>query len=148
MLSSVRDGAAAAEPKGSVECAGERLPRITRLLALAVRLEGLLGEGTIGSGAELARLGGVSRARITQILNLRHLAPAIQEEILLTTPGSQVTKVTERAVRRLTGVLDWRQQRMLFEQLVGNPGAGFPAWNRFAAVSKPSRLCAVYGIPC
>jgi hypothetical protein len=39
----------------------------------------------------------------------------------LMTPGSRVTKVTERAVRRLTGVLDWRQQRMLFEQLVGDP---------------------------
>jgi hypothetical protein len=75
--------------------AAERLPRITRLLALAVRFEGLLREGTIGGGAELARLGGVSRARITQILNLRHLAPAIQEEILLTTPGSRVTKLTE-----------------------------------------------------
>jgi DNA invertase Pin-like site-specific DNA recombinase len=129
---SVEPAQAAAEPKGPVECAGERLPRITRLLALAVRLEGVLGEGTIGSGAELARLGGVSRARITQILNLRHLAPAIQEEILVMTPGSQVAKVTERAVRRLTGVLDWRQQTMLFEQLVRNPA---PIFSRAERVS-------------
>jgi hypothetical protein len=57
---SAKQARAAAEPKGPVVCAGERLPRITRLPVLAVRLEGLLHEGTIGSGAELARLGGVT----------------------------------------------------------------------------------------
>ena len=44
-----------------------------RLLALAVRFEGLLQEGTVRDYADLARLGGVSRARITQIMSLRHL---------------------------------------------------------------------------
>jgi hypothetical protein len=62
-------------PKVPVAYAAGRLPRITRLLALAVRLEGLLREGTIASYAQLALLGGVSRARITQILNLRNLGP-------------------------------------------------------------------------
>src|SRR6476646_10111009 len=33
--------------------------------------------------AESARLGGISRARITQTLNLRNLAPAIQERLFL-----------------------------------------------------------------
>ena len=58
---------------------GERLTRITRLMALAVRFEGLLQEGTVKDYADLARLGGVTRARITQIMNLRNLAPPIQE---------------------------------------------------------------------
>jgi hypothetical protein len=49
---------------------------------LAVRFEGLLREGTVRDYAELARLGGVSRARITQIMSLRNLAPVIQERIL------------------------------------------------------------------
>jgi hypothetical protein len=52
------------------------------LLALAVRFEGLLREGTVWDYAELARLGGVSRARMTQIMSLRNLAPVIQERIL------------------------------------------------------------------
>jgi hypothetical protein len=45
-----------------VSRAGSRLPRITRLLALAVRFEGLLRDGTVRDYAELARLGGASRA--------------------------------------------------------------------------------------
>ena len=58
------------------------LPRITRLLALAVRFEGLLQDGTVRDYAELAHLGGVSRARITQIMSLPDLAPVIKERIL------------------------------------------------------------------
>ena len=95
----------------------ERLPRITRLLALAFRLEDLLRGRTIGNSAELARLGGVSRARITQILNLRNLAPAIQEEILSVTPGGRVENLTEGSLRRLTAILDWRRQAH-FEQML------------------------------
>ena len=85
----------AEEGKAAVECGRERLPRITRLMALAVRLEDVLRGGTIGNSAQLARLGGVSRARITQILNLRNLAPAIQEAILLAEPGTAVKNLTE-----------------------------------------------------
>ena len=55
-----------------------RVPRISRLMALAVRLEGLVRAGRVKDYAELARLGGVSRARVTQVLNLRNLAPSIQ----------------------------------------------------------------------
>ena len=96
----------------------KRLPRITRLLALAFRLEDLLRGRTIGNSAELARLGGVSRARITQILNLRNLAPAIQEEILSVTPGGRVENLTEGSLRRLTAILDWRRQAAIFEQML------------------------------
>jgi hypothetical protein len=95
-----------------------RLPRITRLLALAVRLEGLLQNGTAKDYAELARLGGVSRSWITQIMNLRRLAPALQERILwLPASTSAAGVVTERVVRRLTQCLDWREQIKMFERL-------------------------------
>ena len=52
-----------------------RVPRLARLMALAIRFEGLLRSGAITDQAHLARLGKVSRARISQILNLLHLAP-------------------------------------------------------------------------
>jgi hypothetical protein len=105
------------EEASAVPLAG-RLPRITRLLALAVRLEDLLRQGTAQDYAELARLGGVSRSRITQIMNLRRLAPAIQERILGFPASSSVAGVvTERTVRRLTQCLDWREQVKIFEQL-------------------------------
>jgi hypothetical protein len=67
-----------------------RIPRIARLLALAHKLEDLVRQGIIADYATLARLGQVSRARVTQIMNLLHLAPAIQEALLFlprTGPG-------------------------------------------------------------
>src|SRR5215211_7835889 len=59
-----------------------RIPRVTRLLALAHRFDGLIREGVVGDYAELARLGHVSRARISQIMNLLLLAPDVQEAVL------------------------------------------------------------------
>ena len=64
------------------EVADSRIPRLARLLALAIRLEGLIREEATRDYAELARLGRVTRARMTQIMNLLHLAPDIQEAIL------------------------------------------------------------------
>ena len=61
------------------------VPRLARLLALAIRFEGLVREGEVRDYADLARLGQVTRARITQIMNLLNLAPDIQEDILLLT---------------------------------------------------------------
>ncbi len=54
------------------------MPRISRLTALAIRFEGLVRRGDLRDYADLARLGCVTRARITQIMNLLHLAPDIQ----------------------------------------------------------------------
>ena len=59
-----------------------RVPRIARLLALALRFDGLVQAGTVKNYADLASMGHVTRARISQIMNLRLLAPDIQEEIL------------------------------------------------------------------
>ena len=59
-----------------------RVPRVTKLMALAIRLDGLIRDGVVTDQAELARLGRVSRARLTQIMNLLWLAPDIQEAIL------------------------------------------------------------------
>jgi Recombinase zinc beta ribbon domain len=95
-----------------------RLPRITRLLALAVRFEGLLQEGTVRDYADLAQLGGVSRARITQIMSLRKLAPVIQERILtlpaVTSPGEAVN---ERLLRRMAQQWDWREQLRMWGKI-------------------------------
>jgi hypothetical protein len=95
-----------------------RLPRITRLLALAVRFEGLLQDGTVRDYAELARLGGVSRARITQIMSLRSLAPEIQERILaLPAVTSSAEAVNERLLRAMAQRWDWREQLRMWEEL-------------------------------
>jgi hypothetical protein len=74
------DGIAPAEKPGP------EIPRIARLMALAIRFDGLLRQETVRDYAELARLGKVTRARMTQIMKLLDLAPDIQEQILFLTP--------------------------------------------------------------
>ena len=59
-----------------------KVPRSARLLALAHKFQGMLDRGEVKSMADLARLGRVSRARITQIMDLLMLAPDIQGELL------------------------------------------------------------------
>ncbi len=59
-----------------------RIPRVARLMALAIRIEGLVRTGQVRDYAEVARLGHVTRARVSQIVSLVNLAPVIQEAIL------------------------------------------------------------------
>ena len=59
-----------------------RLPRITRYMALAIYYEDLIRQGHVHDYAEIAALGHVTRARVTQIMNLRLLAPDLQERLL------------------------------------------------------------------
>ncbi len=89
-----------------------RIPRISRLMALAHHLERLVVTGVVKDYAELARLGQVSRARITQIMNLLLLAPEIQEEILFlpkTTKGHDPIKL--RHLQAVALERDWGRQR-------------------------------------
>ncbi len=51
-------------------------------MALAIRLDQLIRDGVVADQAELARLGHLTRARLTQIMNLLCLAPDLQEQIL------------------------------------------------------------------
>ena len=78
-----RKGQRIITPKRPTEPLTEgRQPRVSRLMALAHHLEQLVTSGQVKDYAELARLGRVTRARISQIMNLLLLAPDIQEEIL------------------------------------------------------------------
>lgn len=97
-----------------------RVPRVSRLMALAIRLERLITEGQVADQAELARAGRVTRARVTQIMNLLGLAPDIQEAIL-TMPrvGRGRDPVSERDLRPIAAELDWSVQRRMWAELVG-----------------------------
>jgi hypothetical protein len=90
------------------------IPRIARLLALAIRLEGLLREETIRDYAELARLGRVTRARMTQIMKLLDLAPDIQEQILFL---PLIQGLNERNLRPIASRIDWDEQRRMFRRI-------------------------------
>ena len=94
------------------------IPRVTRLLALAYRMERLVRDGQVTSYADLARIGGVSRARVTQVLGLLLLAPDIQERILdLPRTVAGRDPVSERQLRSIVAEVDWDMQRRLWDTL-------------------------------
>jgi hypothetical protein len=87
-------------------------PRVSRLMALAIRFDQRIRDGVVRDQAELARLGRVSRARLTQIMNLTGLAPDIQEAILFqSAEGQRRNLLTERHLRRIVAELSWKKQR-------------------------------------
>ena len=95
-----------------------RVPRVSRLMALAIRFEQLLSIGAADDYAELARLSHVTRARLTQIMNLRLLAPEMQEAILfLPTITSGRDRILLRHLQRIALTPDWRMQRQLWKRL-------------------------------
>ena len=88
-------------------------------MALAIRFDQLLRDGVVADYAELARLTHVSRARITQIMNLLNLAPDIQEAILfLPRVESGRDPIREHAVRPIAATSDWRKQRRMWKHAV------------------------------
>ena len=94
------------------------VPRLARLMALAIRFDGLLRGGAITDQAEMARLGRVSRARISQILNLLHLAPDIQEQLLfLPVPNQGRERLHLADLQPLCRHWDWCRQRWLWQAL-------------------------------
>jgi hypothetical protein len=94
-----------------------RVPRVARLMALAIRFEQLLREGVVADYAALARLGHVSRARVTQIMNLLCLAPDLQEALLFL-PRTERGRdpIILRDLQPIATALAWREQRWLWAQ--------------------------------
>jgi hypothetical protein len=95
-----------------------RVPRVARWMALVIRFEQLLNQGQVASHAELARLGHVTRARVTQIMNLLNLAPDIQEAILFL-PRTERGRdpVILRDLQPIAARVEWRSQRQMWQSL-------------------------------
>jgi hypothetical protein len=96
-----------------------RVPRVARLMALALRMEELVRTGQVGSYSALASLGHVTRARISQIVSLLYLAPDIQEALLFLPPTPRGRNPIILAdLMPLAACTDWRKQRRLWRQLL------------------------------
>lgn len=92
-----------------------RIPRVAKLMALAIRFDDLLRTGQVHDMSELARLAHVTQPRMTQIMNLLHLAPDIQEEILhLPSVVEGRDLVTERCMRQVVTEMSWKKQRTIW----------------------------------
>ena len=81
-------------------------------MALAIHFEDLIRQGVVTDYADLARLGHVTRARVTQIMNLRLLAPEIQEELLfLPRAIAGDSQYQLRDFQMIATDYDWQNQR-------------------------------------
>lgn len=95
-----------------------RVPRLARLMALALHFDGLVRAGEVKDHAELARLGRVTRARMCQVMALLNLAPDLQEALLfLPSVYKGRDPVTERDVRPIALLVEWAEQRRRWKKL-------------------------------
>ena len=110
-----------AGPAPVLDSPQDRVPRVSRLMALAIEFERLVATGVVRDQTALAELGHVTRARVTQIMNLLHLAPDIQEAILYlprVTEGDD--PLAERNLRPVAAEMQWHKQRALWKNLWPN----------------------------
>jgi hypothetical protein len=88
-------------------------------MALAIRFDGLIRDGIAADQSELARLGHVTRARLTQVMNLLYLAPDVQEAILFLPAGERGREaITEKQLRLLTATASWPEQRGIWRAIL------------------------------
>ena len=84
-------------------------------MALAIKFQDMVYRGEVRDYADLARLGYVTRARITQIMNLLMLAPDIQEQLLF--PVGATAMLRERELRPIVRLNLWREQRQYLRKM-------------------------------
>ena len=95
-----------------------RTPRVARTLVLAHKIDGMVRAGELRNLAHAARVVGVTRARMTQVMNLLLLAPDIQEAILDLPPVTNGRDpVSERALRRIVAETYWNRQIELWSEV-------------------------------
>ena len=110
--SPIRNRSKAGPTKQPVETYRGKVPRISRLMALAIEMDALFRAGEVQDLAELAKLGHVTQPRVSQILNLTLLAPDIQEKLLNLPPIVQgKSTLHEKMLRPVAAEVDWSVQR-------------------------------------
>jgi len=90
----------------------ERPARVAVTLVLAHKIRQGIESGKIRNQAEAAKTLGLTRARLSQILDLTNLAPDHQEEILFLEAIEGREPMSERALRGVVRVMAWAEQRL------------------------------------
>jgi predicted XRE-type DNA-binding protein len=95
-----------------------RVPRIAKLMALAIHFDQMVRLGKVADQSELARLVHVSQPRLTQIMNLNHLAPEIQEALLFVPAAERGReRIHERVLRPVVAEMNWSVQRVMWNEI-------------------------------
>ncbi|KAA0250332.1 MAG: hypothetical protein EDX89_22930 [Acidobacteria bacterium] len=93
----------------------ERRPaRVALQLALAHEVQRAIDRGELKDQADAARRLGLTRARLTQLLDLTLLAPDIEERVLLLEAVNGVEPITERGLRHVPRARIWQEQLARF----------------------------------
>jgi len=96
----------------------DRLPRITHTMAQALLFEDLLARGEATDHADVARLGALSRERVSQVMKMLWLAPDIQEEILRLPPVRRGEfSITVPEMTAVAAEVLWEDQREIWSKL-------------------------------
>jgi hypothetical protein len=85
--------------------------QVARMLALAHHLQRAMEGGAVANQAALAKAYGLTRARLTQVLDLLLLAPDLQEQVLAMDAVDGRQPLAERRLRRLAICESWAEQR-------------------------------------
>jgi hypothetical protein len=114
------DRPAGEKPKeGAARRRFDRYPRIVQVVALAIHFQDMLDRGDVRNHADLARLGCISRERMSQIMVLAWLAPDIQAEILSLPPVPRGYEISESKLRSIAKVASWIDQRRCWDEACG-----------------------------
>lgn len=104
---------APAPPRGPVE----RPAKIASMIALAHAIDREIRAGTYEDLAEVSRMLGMSRARLSQFMGLTFLAPDIQEQLLNMTAVDGREPFREKTLRRLLASPLWHEQRAVWARI-------------------------------
>lgn len=105
----------AAEPRPERQ---GRIPRISRLMALAIQFEEMLQTGEVPDATELASLYNVTQPRMSQIRALTLLAPDLQETLLnLPRETTGRSQIHEKCLRPLCAEVDFARQRAMWKAI-------------------------------
>lgn len=94
-----------------------RPARVAQMLAFAHSLQAAIDRGDYRDQADAARQLGLTRARVTQLMNLTLLAPEIQESVLFLEAVDGREPLSERELRRVLGSLVWEEQIAVWADL-------------------------------
>lgn len=86
-------------------------------LLLAYQIHDLLSQGKAQSLHQIGRWLGSCHARMSQLINLLNLAPAIQHEILLS-DDPKIHQVTEFHIRDIAMEMHWQKQTVMWKALL------------------------------
>lgn len=98
-----------------------RPARVAVMLALAHKIEDAIQRGVARDRAEVARRLGLSRARVTQLVDLTLLEPKLQLVVLTCESVDGVEPMSERHLRRVARKASWEAQRTLWAEVQTSP---------------------------